>query len=157
MPALALVIDVLIVGPLWGPLYLAWAAGCLGLGAIVYLVYARSHHIDAQEGVTIFKPPTRERTRVDSRVLVPIANPATAGTLLQLAGVLARQQEGEVLALQVVTVPDQVPLEEGRHRAAVSRVLLERAIAQAKEEGFAIQTMTRVAHSVADGMVRGRL
>jgi uncharacterized hydrophobic protein (TIGR00271 family) len=153
VPALALVIDVLIVGPLWGPLYLAWAVSCLGLGAIVYLVYARSHHIEAQEGVTVFKPPTKERAKVCYRVLVPIANPATAGTLLQLAGVLARQQEGEVLALQVVTVPDQVPLEEGRHRAAVSRVLLERAIAQAKEEGFAIQTMTRVAHSVADGIL----
>jgi uncharacterized hydrophobic protein (TIGR00271 family) len=72
---------------------------------------------------------------------------------LRLAGVLARQRGGEVLALQVVTVPDQVPLEEGRHRAAVGRVLLERAMAQAKEEGFVVQTMTRVAHSVADGIL----
>jgi uncharacterized hydrophobic protein (TIGR00271 family) len=67
--------------------------------------------------------------------------------------VLARQEGGEVLALQVVTVPDQVPLEEGRHRAAVGRVLLERAMAQAKEEGFAIKTMTRVAHGVAEGII----
>jgi uncharacterized hydrophobic protein (TIGR00271 family) len=67
--------------------------------------------------------------------------------------VLAQQQVGEVLALQVVTVPDQVPLEEGRHRAAVGRVLLERAMAQAKEEGFAVKTMTRVAHGVADGIL----
>jgi uncharacterized hydrophobic protein (TIGR00271 family) len=153
VPALALVIDVLLVGPLWGPVNLAWAAGCLALGGIVYLTYARSHHIEAQEGVTVFKPPTRERAKADYRVLVPIANPATAGTLLRLAGVLARQEGGEVLALQVVTVPDQVPLEEGRNRAAVSRVLLERAMVQAKEEGFAIQTMTRVAHSVADGIL----
>jgi uncharacterized hydrophobic protein (TIGR00271 family) len=90
---------------------------------------------------------------VGYRILVPIANPATAGTLLRLAGVLAQQQGGEVLALQVVTVPDQVPLEEGRHRAAVGRVLLERAMAQAKEEGFTVKTMTRVAHDVADGIL----
>jgi uncharacterized hydrophobic protein (TIGR00271 family) len=153
VPALALVVDVLVMGPLWGPVQLAWAAGCLGLGGILYLTYARSHQIEAQEGVTVFRPRAKGRTKVGYRVLVPIANPATAGTLLRLAGVLARQKGGEVLALQVVTVPDQVPLEEGRHRAAVSRVLLERAMAQAKEEGFAIQTMTRVAHSVADGIL----
>jgi uncharacterized hydrophobic protein (TIGR00271 family) len=153
VPALALVIDVLMIGPLWGPLHLAWAAGCLGLGAIVYLTYARSHQIEAKEGVTVFKPVSQREEKAEYRVLVPIANPATAGTLLRLAGVLASQQGGEVLALQVVTVPDQVPLQEGRNRAAVSRVLLERAMAQAKEESFAIQTMTRVAHSVADGIL----
>jgi uncharacterized hydrophobic protein (TIGR00271 family) len=152
VPGLTLVIDVLI-SPLWGATYLAWAAGCLGLGALLYVTYARRRHVEAQEGVTVFKPAAEKEAEVGYRILVPIANPATAGTLLRLAGVLARQQDGEVLALQVVTVPDQVPLEEGRHRAAVGRVLLERAMAQAKEEGFTVKTMTRVAHGVADGIL----
>jgi uncharacterized hydrophobic protein (TIGR00271 family) len=152
VPGLTLVIDVLALS-LWEPVVLGWAAGCLGLGGLLYLTYARPHHIQAQEGVTVFKPSSEERVKPDYQVLVPIANPATAGTLLRLAGVLARQLGGEVLALQVVTVPEQVPLEEGRHRAAVGRVLLERAMAQAKEEGFAIQTITRVAHSVAEGIL----
>jgi len=152
VPGLALAVDVLI-SPLWGMTYLAWAAGCLGIGALLYLAYARGHQVEAQEGVIVFKPPAVEEARVGYRVLVPIANPATAGNLLRLAGVLAREQGGEVVALQVVTVPEQIPLEEGRHRAAVGRVLLERAMAQAKEEGFAIQTMTRVAHSVAEGVL----
>jgi len=153
VPGLTLAVDVL-VGLLWGPAYLAWAAGCLGLGGILYLTYARSHHIEAQEGVTVFKPPRDEVCyRECYRILVPIANPATAGTLLHLAGLLARQQVGAVLALQVVVVPDQVPLEEGRRRAEASRALLERAMTQAEEVGFAIQTMTRVAHSVAQGVL----
>jgi uncharacterized hydrophobic protein (TIGR00271 family) len=152
VPALALIIDVLVL-PLWGWTYLTWGAGCMGLGIVVYLTYAQSHHIEAKEGVIVFKPPSERKAKVGYCVLVPIANPATAGTLLHLAGILARQQDGEVLALQVVTVPDQVPLEEGRHGAAIGRVLLERAMTQAKKEGFAIQTMTRVAHSVADGIL----
>jgi uncharacterized hydrophobic protein (TIGR00271 family) len=86
-------------------------------------------------------------------MLVPIANPATAGTLLRLASVLARQQAGEVLALQVVVVPDQIPLEDGRRQAEAGQALLERAVSQAKEEGFVIQTVTRVAHSVAQGVL----
>lgn len=152
VPGLTLVINVLI-SPLWGATYLAWGLGCLGLGMVIYLAYAQRHHVEAQEGVTVFKPPPEERAARPFQILVPIANPATAGTLLRLAGVLARQQGGEVLALQVVTVPEQVPLEEGRHRAAVGRVLLERAMAQAKEEGFAVKTMTRVAHGVAEGIL----
>jgi uncharacterized hydrophobic protein (TIGR00271 family) len=152
VPALALVIDVLVI-PLWGWTYLIWGVGCIGLGIIIYLTYAQGHHIEAQEGVTVFKPPSERKAKRGYCVLVPIANPATAGTLLHLAGILARQQNGEVLALQVVTVPDQVPLEEGRHGAAISRVLLERAMAQAKKEDFSIQTMTRVAHSIADGIL----
>jgi uncharacterized hydrophobic protein (TIGR00271 family) len=152
VPGLTLAVDVLI-GLLWGAAYLAWAAGCLGAGVLVYLLYARGHYIEAQEGITVFKPPPEERAEVGYRVLVPIANPATAGTLLHLAGVLARQQAGEVLALQVVVVPDQVPLEEGHRRARAGRALLERAMTQANEEGFAIQPMTRVAHSVTQGIL----
>lgn len=152
IPGLALVIDVLVIS-LWRPEALAWWAGCVAVGTVMFLSYARGHHIRAQEGVTVFKPATTNDERLAYQVLVPVANPATAGTLLRLAGVLARQEGGEVVALQVVTVPDQVPLEEGRHRAAVGRVLLERAMAQAKEEGFGIKTMTRVAHSVAEGIL----
>lgn len=152
VPGLTLAID-LLVSLLWGATCLGWAAGCLGLGIVLYLTYARSRYVEAQEGVTVFKPPSEEKAEPRYRVLVPVANPATAGTLLHLGGALAREQEGEVLALQVITVPDQVPLEEGRNRAAVERVLLERAMAQAKEEGFAVKTMTRVAHSVAEGIL----
>jgi uncharacterized hydrophobic protein (TIGR00271 family) len=152
VPGLTLAVDVLI-GLLWGPVYLAWAAGCLGVGALIYLLYARGHHVRAQEGITVFKPPSKERAEVGYRVLVPMANPDTAGTLLRLAGVLAQQQAGEVLALQVVVVPDPVPLEAGHLRARAGRTLLGRAMNQANEEGFAIQPMTRVARSVAQGIL----
>ncbi|MGD2143542.1 MAG: TIGR00341 family protein [Anaerolineae bacterium] len=152
IPGLVLVLDVFVF-PLSGVAYLAGVAGCLALGALIYLLYARGRHVEAKEGVTVFKPPPEERAEMGYRILVPIANPATAGTLLRLAGVLARQQDGEVLALQVVTVPDQVPLEEGRHRAAAGRVLLEQALNQAQEEDFELQAMTRVAHNVAEGIL----
>lgn len=153
VPGITLAIDML-MGLLWGISYLGWAAGCLAVGMVLYLTYARRHHVKAQEGITVFKPPSQKAEREAAyRILVPVANPETAGTLLRLSGALARQHGGEVLALQVVTVPDQVPLEEGRHRAAVGRVLLERAMAQAKEEGFVVKTMTRVAHSVAEGIL----
>jgi len=152
VPSLTLAIDVLI-SLLWAPVYLAWAGGLIALGILFYILYARGHHIEAQEGVIVFKPSPEKKTQAEYRVMVPIANPATADVLLRLAGVLARQKKGEVLALQIVTVPDQILLEEGARRARASRILLEQAVAQAQEENFEIQTVTRVAHNVAQGIV----
>jgi uncharacterized hydrophobic protein (TIGR00271 family) len=150
--ALVLIIDFLVF-PLVEGTYLLIVAGLILAGVLIYFAYARGRHVKAKEGVTVFKPKPEERPRKGYRILVPIANPDTAGFLLRLAGVLARQNDGEVLTLQVVTVPDQIPLEEGRFRAASGRELLERALRLAKKEDFSLQTMARVAHSVAEGIL----
>jgi len=152
IPALTLAVDLLVI-PLWGLEPIVCTMGCLAVGGLVYLAYGRSRHIEAQEGVTVFHPPGEERAPEAFRVLVPIANPATAGTLLRTAGRLAQAQGGDVLALQVVVVPESVPLEAGRRRAQAGRALLEKALALANEEDLPVHTMTRVAHSVAQGIL----
>ena len=152
IPALVLIIDFLVF-PLVDVTYLLIAAGLILAGVLIYFAYARRRHVKAQEGVTVFKPRLEERPKAGYRILVPVANPDTAAPLLRLAGLLASQKEGEVLTLQVITVPDQVPLEEGRFRAASGRELLERALRLAKKEDFSLQTMSRVAHSVAEGIL----
>jgi uncharacterized hydrophobic protein (TIGR00271 family) len=152
VPALVLAVDLLII-PLWGVSPIAWALVCLAVGWLVYLAYGRGHHIEAQEGITLFRAPTGERAVAAFRVLVPIANPATAGTLLRLAGWLAQSQGGEVLALQVAVVPDALPLEAGRYQAQAGRAVLEKVLALANEENLPVQTMTRVARSAAQGIL----
>jgi uncharacterized hydrophobic protein (TIGR00271 family) len=152
VPALAVAVDLLLI-PLWGLTAAALAAGCLCVGALIYTVYGRSHHIEAQEGVTIFRPADEERAPSAFRVLVPIADAATAERLLRIAGRLAQAQEGEVLALQVVVVREPVPLEAGRQRAQASRTLLDQALAFAHQEGLPVETMTRVARSAAQGIL----
>ena len=114
-------VDVLIT-LLWGPAYLVWAVGCLGTGTLIYLLYARNHYIEAQEGITVFKPPLEERAKVGYRVLVPIADPESAGKLLGIASDLAQTRGGDVVALHVVTVSEPVPLEAGRWRAGSVRI-----------------------------------
>ena len=152
VPALTLAVDVLII-PLWGLLPAACAAGCLIVGTAIYLFYGRSRHIEAKEGVTVFHPPQDERASERFRVLVPIANPTTASALLRTAGRLAQFQGGDALALQVVTIPDPVPLEAGRIRAETGQAIMEKALVIANEEKLPIQTVTRVARSVAQGIL----
>jgi uncharacterized hydrophobic protein (TIGR00271 family) len=148
---LVLVLDLLAV-TLWAWQPVVAAAGSIGVGTLLYLFYGRRHRIKAQEGLTVFGPAD-EHAEVAFRVLVPVANPSTADDLLRLAGRLARAQEGEVLALQVIVVPETVPLEAGRRQAREGWAQLEQALAQVNSEGLPIETMTRVARSVAQGIV----
>jgi uncharacterized hydrophobic protein (TIGR00271 family) len=151
-PALTLALDVMLI-PLWGLQTVAWGVISLSVGVLIYLVYGRRHHIEAQEGITIFHPPMSKGSAASFRVLVPIANPDTAGSLLRLANWIAQAHDGEVLALQVVVVPHMAPLETGRKQAQTDRMVLERALELAAEEGIPLHTMTRVAHSVAQGIL----
>ncbi len=152
IPALTLAVDVLVI-PLWGWIPLACAAGCLAIGAAGYLAYARSRYIEAQAGVTVFRPPVEEHSPPRFRVLVPIANPKTAAAFLRLAGRLAQFEGGDVLALQVVVVPEPVPLEAGSRRARAGQAILESALSIADQENLPLQIMTRAARSVAQGIL----
>ena len=152
IPALILVFD-LLLGLIWAA-YLPAAGTLLLIGLIFFWVYGRHHSIKAKEGITVFKTPLKEEVpKQNKRILVPISNPDTAESLLHLAGTLAKPENGKVIALQVITVPNQLPLSDGRIEAEANRMLLDRAIDQATKEEFRVQTMTRVSRSIAEGIL----
>ncbi len=152
IPSLALGLDLLAL-TLWEPFHLLTGAFCLGLGGALYLAYGRRHHHgEAAEEAHLPSGPGRH-ARSGYRVLAPIANPATARMLISLAGVLARHEDGEVIVLRVVVVPDQVPLEEGRAQAEQDAHFMDQAESLAAEEGFTVRTLSRVAHNVAQGIL----
>ncbi len=156
VPALVLAVDflaVLVAGP--GPLL--GAVALLGLGGLVYVVYGRGQRIEAQEGITVFRPEGEEPSAAGFRVLVPIADPESAGKLLGIAGDLAVARGGDVVALHVVTVPEPVPLEAGRWRAGTERDRLEAAVGEAQAAGLPVHALTRVARNVSRGIVDAAL
>lgn len=152
IPALVLVVD-LLVSFAWAEILPA--AGLLLLaGLIIFTLYGRHHCIKAKEGITVFKSDVEEeKTKQHTRILVPIANPETAESLLHLAGTLVRPEGGKVIALRVITVPNQLPLSDGSIKAEADRMLLDRAIDQATKEEFRVQIMTRVSRSIAEGIL----
>ena len=152
IPALVLVFD-LLVSTIWVQ-DLPFVLILLAVGLIIFHLYSKHHSIQAKEGITVFKSDLKEEsTKHHKRILVPIANPETAGTLLHLAGTLVRPEGGKVIALQVITVPNQLPLSDGRIEAEANRMLLDQALDQATKEEFRVQTMTRVSRSIAEGIL----
>lgn len=152
IPALVLVFD-LLIATIWVQ-DLPTVLILLAVGLVSFFFYGSRHCIQAKEGITVFKSEDIEEiAKQHKRILVPIANPETAATLLHLAGTLVRSEGGKVIALRVITVPSQLPLSEGRIEAEANRMLLDQAIDQATKEEFRVQTMTRVSRSIAEGIL----
>jgi len=96
---------------------LIWAGGWALLGLGLYTFYVRRLRVAVQEGTTVFHEEGRQEPGGHYRVLVPVNDPAEATASVHLAATLAGRQDGEVILLQVVQVPDQVNVEAGRRWA----------------------------------------
>jgi uncharacterized hydrophobic protein (TIGR00271 family) len=152
IPGLAIAISLFLLTRL--PIYaFVIGAGWFLMGAIFYAVNARRGIVAARTGVTIFREETELHTEAEYRVLVPIANPATAEALISAASALARARAGDVRALQVVVVPEQTSLLAGRRAAQQRWSLLDRAVKRAQDVGVPVHAIVRIAHSAVEGIL----
>lgn len=85
-------------------------------------------------------------------VLVPVTTQEQARILGRIGAVLAQDNDGEVLALNVVRVPPQLTLGEGRLFLKEGRPYLETVIQQAKERDVPVHTMIRLGRDVAEAV-----
>jgi len=82
-------------------------------------------------------------------ILVPIANPANLNQLIDMACKLAKEREGHLVALRVVTVPDQLAPSMLDHAVERERRILDQARARALSHDVPCTTLVRVGHNTA--------
>ncbi len=152
VPGMGLAISLLLALTL-GWQALAVGVGWLLLGLLVYRYYGRAHVHEGQLGVTIFEEKSERPAPTDYTVLVPVANPETALGLMSLGVAFARQRGGRVVALQVLTIPDQLPLSTGRILARERLEALERVIEAIPQYDVPVDGMTRLSRGVAQGIL----
>ncbi|HSL34775.1 MAG TPA: glucosyl-3-phosphoglycerate synthase [Candidatus Limnocylindrales bacterium] len=92
------------------------------------------------------------RTPLPGRILIPVANPATAEELVRLGAALLDPRSGELTALGIVEVPEGMPLSEGATRARHARRLLQRVLDFAPE-GTTIHPIVRIGRHAAEGII----
>jgi CIC family chloride channel protein len=91
---------------------------------------------------------------VNYSVLVPAANVEQAALLGRLGSLLAKDHRGEVLALNVVTVPPSLKLSDGRLFLKEGRPPLEKVIEQARQLDVPVHTMIRLGRSVSEAIIK---
>jgi chloride channel protein, CIC family len=96
---------------------------------------------------------TRSPSTGRGRLLLPIANPDTAATLMQMAIAIARERHYEIECVQIMLVPRYSSPSETQVRTTKSRRLLRQAEVLGKKWKIPIHTQIRVAHDVAQAIL----
>lgn len=92
---------------------------------------------------------TRSLATVKGRLLIPLSNPQTAPSLMQLAIEIARQRNYEVVCLQVILAPRHHSPSQTSISTTKSRQLLTEAEGLAEKYQIPLHTQIRVSHNVA--------
>jgi chloride channel protein, CIC family len=87
------------------------------------------------------------------RLLVTVANPETAATLLEMAAAIARDRHYEIECVQIILVSRHSSPSETEVRTAKSRRLLRQAEVLVKKWQIPLHTQIRVAHDVAQAIL----
>jgi len=126
----------------------AWTVSLIwiALGVMIYYGYARNRVSTREEAPVLLE----ERiTQKEFTVMVPVNNPNQARLLGLLGSILAESEDGEVLALNVIQVPSQLSLTEGRRYLSRGRTLLDQVIEVGKERHVPVHTLLRLGRNVS--------
>ena len=85
----------------------------------------------------------------DFRVLVPIANPTNVAPLMDLASAIARENNGEIIAMRVVSLPEQSPPSREASYVERERRILEQAHARGKAGGVKVNSLVSIGRNPA--------
>jgi nucleotide-binding universal stress UspA family protein len=153
VPILAILLQLVLGIYLFHLSPLAWATTIIWLvgGTLLYLGYAknREEKRSAEQIVYEEKLPFKS----DFRVLVPLAHPRHIKDLISMAASVARANNGDILALGVVKVPQQLPVAEGRRYIDEYKAVLDQAVASGKEHDVVVHTLIRIGHDVGHAIL----
>lgn len=96
---------------------------------------------------------TRSPSTGRGRILVPVANPETSATLLEMAGAIARDRHYEIECVQIMLAPRYTSPATTTVRTTKSRRLLRQAEALGKKWRIPVHTQIRVTHDIATAIL----
>jgi len=155
VPAIAVVANlVLIVNVEPGAFVFGVLAEIIGVLVWVSVVGPTSEETIERETPTVIEQTTPEER--EYQLLVPLANPDHVEQLMRTARDIAADNDGEILVLSVVDLPDQTPLSAGREEAADRQEILAQAMAVEAGGGDAdipVNGIVRIGHHVDAAIV----
>jgi len=115
------------------------------LGGVIYFAYTKSR-VAPEAPITII--PEQQITSRDFTVMVPVNNPKQARQLGFLGGIIAADQNGELLALHVVQVPTQLSLFEGQEYLSQGHKLMREVSKGSEGMDIPVHILLRLGRNV---------
>ncbi len=123
----------------------------LGIG--IYMFYSRPRReTELKKETPTVVSKGSEVSGKDYQVLVPVKNLNNMDELVHAGIDLARKNDGEVLVLSVLAMPEQTPLEEGYDFIEENEELISRAVKYSTEE-VPVRGVVSIGHSVSRGII----
>ena len=134
---------------------LAWyvTIGWIAVGLVLYYSYSGKRAAEVEPQVLEVPAPAVPLAR--RSVVIPLHNPAHVYALLDYAEPMARARELDQVAISVVEVPRQLPIQEGLRFVPRKEALLFRAQEHAAMRQSGLKTDMIVAHRASDGILSG--
>ncbi|MFB6164371.1 MAG: amino acid permease [Haloarculaceae archaeon] len=138
-----------------GLVALATTAVWMGLGIAVYYGYSKQQEAEQLEEETPTVVSERAPTQAERKIVVPVANPASAPQLMRTAIDLAgdRDEVTEIVVMSVVTVPQQTPISEGREFVTNEREVVNRAMDVAEDAEIPVSGVVRIGHDIDNAIL----
>lgn len=155
LPALGILANLYLIGQIFQhPIPLFLALGALLVGMLAFVAWKGSQdELDDRDLPASHIALSQGRATDDPhrfRLLLPIANPNNLEKLIGLAATLAREKNGEVLLLRVVTVPEQLPpTSYDEADVEAEEAFLKRARAIAERHDIPSHAIITVGHDIA--------
>lgn len=134
------------------PMTLWLTIGWVTLGIVIYYTWSRSQEHAFRASPVIYEQ-TPHVLKSTHQVLVPVANPATAGSLVELAARLTNPADTAVTVLNVVKVPEQLPFGSTEPFVKEGRVVVEKAMVCAETTGREVAGLVRVSRHPGQAIV----
>jgi amino acid transporter/nucleotide-binding universal stress UspA family protein len=126
--------------------------GWVVLGIGIYYSWSRSQEHAFRASPVIYEQ-TPQVLKSTNQVLVPVANPATAGALVELADRLTDPSNTAVIVLNVVKVPEQLPFGSTEPFVKEGRVVVEKAMGFADAAAREVAGLVRVSRHPGQAIV----
>ncbi len=120
------------------------------IGCLIYFAYSEKKKVEKLEEVAKTVYEEKPLKEVEFRILVPIANPEYADKLIRLASLIAKEREGEIILLNVITIPDQTPPSGAMRYVETAKEFLSKLI-----RGMEIPAggMIKIGHSASEAIL----
>jgi len=154
VPILAILLQVILGIYLFNLSPIAWVTAIIWLvvGLSLYYGYAKNREKERSEEQIVYEE--KLPTKADFRVMVPLAHPDHIKDLIDIAASIAHSKNGDILALGVVKVPEQLPVAEGRRYINDFKAVMDKAILYGKKKGVVVHTLIRIGHNISNAIVQ---